>query len=114
VFCRVDVRLYNDDGDHYGFGKGMVSLLEGVEKYGSINKATLKMGMAYSKAWRLIKSTEEELGVELISRDGARGSAITQEAKKLIRCYKEMNAAAKAVADKRMIELLGVKKEIKP
>ena len=37
------------------FGKGTASLLRGVEKHGSLNKAAKELRMAYSKAWRLVK-----------------------------------------------------------
>lgn len=50
------------------FGPGMVTLLENVEQYKSLNKATAQMGMAYSKAWKIIKNSESKLGVSLLER----------------------------------------------
>lgn len=106
--CRAEVRLYmSSDKDAKGFGKGMVMLLEGVSKYGSINKATQAMGMAYSKAWRMLNDAESEFGVELISRDGARGSEVTAEGKRLIRIYREMRAAANVTVADRMKKYAG-------
>ena len=48
-------------------------LCRGVRDDGSLNKAAKNMGMAYSKAWRIMKQTEEAFGFNLINRDGAQG-----------------------------------------
>ena len=95
---NVKIRL-SSDPEANGFGKGIVRLLEGVERLGSINKATGEMGMAYSKAWKIINAVEKEFGVQLIARDGARGSALTPEAKEMISRYHEMNDAASKAAE---------------
>lgn len=42
-----------------------------VERLGSLNKAAADMGMAYSKAWRIVKQAEEGLDVALFLRQGA-------------------------------------------
>lgn len=73
-----------------GLGLGVVELCERVEKLGSLNKAAADMGMAYSKAWRIIKDTEEGLGITLFVRQGARGSHLTEEAKALIMLYRRV------------------------
>jgi molybdate transport system regulatory protein len=98
--CRATVKLMNSgDRDALGFGRGIVTLLEGIEKYGSINQATKAMDMAYSKAWKIINKTEEEFGVELISREGPHGSQLTEEARKLLTLYHKMEEAARTAAD---------------
>lgn len=48
-----------------GLGLGVVELCERVERLGSLNKAAADMGMAYSKAWRIVKQAEEGLDVAL-------------------------------------------------
>ena len=54
--CRTIIKFRNsDDPNDLDFGRGIVQLLEGVEELGSINRATASMGMAYSKAWKIIK-----------------------------------------------------------
>lgn len=75
-----------------GLGLGVVELCERVEKLGSLNKAAADMGMAYSKAWRIIKTTEEGLGITLFVRQGARGSHLTEEAKALILLYRRVES----------------------
>lgn len=69
------------------FGKGIADLCTGVREHGSLNAAAKHMGMAYSKAWRIIKDTEEALGFQLLIRDGAHGSELTPEGVKLLDLY---------------------------
>lgn len=93
--CRTIIKFRNsDDPNDLGFGRGIVQLLEGVEELGSINRATASMGMAYSKAWKIINSIEKEFDVRLIDREGAHGSHLTDEARALIRQYHEALDAA--------------------
>ena len=97
--CRTIIKFRNsDDPNDLGFGRGIVQLLEGVEELGSINRATASMGMAYSKAWKIINSIEKEFDVRLIDREGAHGSHLTDEARALIRQYHEALDAADAAA----------------
>jgi len=108
--CKVNVTMIGQEGkDILGFGRGIVMLLEGVEENGSINQATKNMGMAYSKAWKIIKNTEKEMGIKLLERAEANTSVLTEEARKFISIYKEMqDAAAKAanaVLEARLKEL---------
>ena len=59
------------------FGHGCVLLLQGIAREHSLNRAAKSMGMAYSKAWRIVNEAEGQLGCKLIERDGARGSTLT-------------------------------------
>ena len=43
--------------------------------------------MAYSKAWRVIKDTEGTLGIQLLVRDGAHGSTLTEDGDRLLDAY---------------------------
>lgn len=76
------------------FGPGPMRLLEGVKKTGSLQKAAAEMGMAYSKAWKLIRSLEEEWGFSLLIRQtgGSKGggSSLTEEAEELLSRYEAM------------------------
>lgn len=64
------------------FGHGCVLLLQGIAREHSLNRAAKSMGIAYSKAWRIINEAEGQLGCKLIERDGARGSTLTPPASK--------------------------------
>lgn len=88
------------------FGKGTVSLLQGIVRHGSLNRAAKEMHMAYSKAWRLVKEAEGHVGVELLERRGPHGSDLTPEGKKLLTVYDQIEHELKTYAQKRFDELM--------
>ena len=81
------------------FGPGVARLCLGVRERGSLNAAAKDMKMAYSKAWRIIKETEAALGMQLLDRDGAHGSTLTEEGNKLLDTYLEIDAKLQKVAE---------------
>ena len=82
------------------FGRGIADLCLGVREKGSLNAAAKSIGMAYSKAWRIIKQAEEGLDVALFLRQGARGSCLTDEARALIELYRRVERETKACANR--------------
>lgn len=82
----------------HGFGRGIAQLLDGIDRFGSLNMAAKDIDMAYSKAWRIIKQAEDEFGLQLITRDGAHGSTLTPEGRLFYEHYLEMLAAAEKAA----------------
>lgn len=107
---KVFIKSKSSPGHTPGLGLGVVKLCERVQEFGSLNKAAADMGMAYSKAWRIIKNTEEGLGISLFIRQGARGSHLTPEAEALIALYrrieKETNECANRVLRDSLEELI--------
>ncbi|MCL1891592.1 MAG: LysR family transcriptional regulator [Coriobacteriia bacterium] len=92
--------------EHGTLGKGVATLMRGVVETGSLNAAAKNIKMAYSKAWRIFKETEAAFGFQLINRDGARGSTLTQEGEKLLVTYEQLEAEAEALVSKRFSELI--------
>lgn len=86
--------------DAAALGPGVAALLEGVRETGSLNASAKNMNMAYSKAWRIVRETEQALGVTFLDRDGARGSSLTENGIKLLDAYGALQAELqqKAVA----------------
>lgn len=87
---RIGVRLSVKNpatSDKSVFGPGLAALCLGVREHGSLNAAAKSMRMAYSKAWRVIKEAEETLGMQLLLRDGAHGSSLTEDGNKLLDAY---------------------------
>ena len=93
-------------GSHSEFGRGVAALCQGVDDTGSLNAAAKQMGMAYSKAWRIMKDTEEALGFKMLNRDGAHGSTLTVEGRALLDAYYEVERKAQEAADKLLAEAI--------
>ena len=88
---RPDVRIsiVNPASDSRSvFARGVMQLCVGVRELGSLNAAAKRMGMAYSKAWRIVKETEAAFGFALLNRDGAHGSTLTEEGEALVEIYR--------------------------
>ena len=84
----IRLSIMNPDAESGSlFGRGIASLCLGVRETGSLNAAAKGMGMAYSKAWRIIKDTEAALYLQLLNRDGAHGSDLTEAGNKLLDTY---------------------------
>ena len=83
-------------GEEKFFGPGIATLLHRVEEYRSIRQATMSMGMAYSKAWAIIRRAEKELGFPLLitatgGREGG-GASLTAEGKQFLDRYERFCA----------------------
>ena len=83
--------IFTDDNGTKYFVEGPCRLLRCVEKNGSLRAAAMEMEMAYSKASKLIKQAEANLGFSLTTRsaggkDGG-GSVLTTEGKNWLRQY---------------------------
>ena len=81
------------------FGHGCVLLLQGIAREHSLNRAAKSMGMAYSKAWRIIKDTEAALDVQLLYRDGAHGSRLTENCEQILAAYQAIEEQLQAQAE---------------
>ena len=87
---KLTLRLYADD-DRRCFGPGIATLLHRVEEHRSLRAAALSMEMAYSKAWRILRSAEEIFGCKLLDtaiggKNGG-GAVLTAQAKTLLAAY---------------------------
>ena len=86
----VSVRIF---GEEKCFGPGVAQLLRRVEEKHSLRAAAISMGMAYSKAWTIIKTAEKELGFDLlVSTTGGKnggGATLSQQAISLLAAYEQ-------------------------
>ena len=96
---HVKLSIGNDEANAV-FGRGVAMLCRGVRDDGSLNKAAKNMGMAYSKAWRIMKDTESALGTTLLNRDGAHGSTLTEEGNLILDTYIEVEKVLQEQGEK--------------
>ena len=103
----VTLRLLDREGQRR-FGPGVAALLEEVREKRSLRAAAGAMGMAYSKAWRIVRDAEEALGYKLLnSTIGGRhggGAALTEEAEAWLAAYQALREEVDAFAQKRFQE----------
>lgn len=90
------------------FGPGIAQLLHRVERLHSLRAAALEMEMAYSKAWTIIKNSENALGFKLLdSTTGGKhggGAALTQEGAALLAAYDRFCTEMRDYGDKLFAE----------
>lgn len=95
-----DLRAYllDDDGNRV-FGPGPADLLERIERMGSLRAAAIDMGMAYTKAMRLVRDAERAFGFPLTERTvggpHGGGSVLTVRARDLLRRYRAFERSSR-------------------
>ncbi len=91
IHCALRIRLQKETSF---WGIGIAQLLHGIEKTHSLRAAAQTMHISYSKAWKILRNAEKELGFPLLDsstggHDGG-GSILTAKAVKLLTAYDEM------------------------
>ncbi len=107
---KLTIRLYAGE-DLRCFGPGVATLLRRVQEHRSLRAAAASMEMAYSKAWRIIRTAEEVFGRKLLvsSTGGVHGggAVLTPEAVRLVDAYEAYTADVTAYAQARFEETFG-------
>ena len=102
------LRVY---GEEKIFGPGIAELLEHVDELHSLRKATQTMGMAYSKAWNIVKNAENALGFPLLtSTVGGKGGGsaqLTDRGRRFLNAYRRFESVVHAYADEIFEEMFG-------
>lgn len=97
--------VFLDEKREKFFGEGPYRLLRGVEQTGSLRSAAAAMGMAYSKALRILNHAEAALGFPLTRRSAGGvsggGSRLTDEGKEWIEKYEAYRDAC-VLANRRL------------
>lgn len=95
--------IFRLKGENKAFGPGAASLLERVERFGSLRKSAADMSMSYSKAWTMIKNCERELEISLLNKKiggkNGGGAELTMEAESLLKRYRAFEREAKGQLD---------------
>lgn len=106
VDIKVVLRKKGVDPYAPALGRGVVELCERVDKLGSLNKAAASMGMAYSKAWRIVKNAENVFGFAFLERKGAQGSTLTVEGRELVFAYRAIDERLQEDAQSILAEVM--------
>lgn len=97
---HMRLRVYHTEPN---FGPGVSTLMKLVEEKGSLSAACKEMGMAYSKAWKIVKAAERDLGFSLMegSSGGESGgrTVLTERGKDFLERYLEFEAEIQQKAD---------------
>ncbi|MCQ2532546.1 MAG: LysR family transcriptional regulator [Saccharofermentans sp.] len=103
--------VFIDENGEKFFGEGPYRLLCLVEETGSLHSASNTMGMAYTKALKLLSNAEKALGFKLTIRSvGGKqggGSTLTPECKEWLKKYEDYRNACKKENDKLYSEYFG-------
>lgn len=106
--CQTSIRIY---GEEKCFGPGIAELLERVDRLKSLRKATIEMDMAYSKAWKIVKTAEGNLGFPLLvsvtGGKGGGGAELTEDARRFLVAYRRLEKAVRQYADEAFVEIMG-------
>ena len=115
LHLKLTVRLFTED-DRRCFGPGIATLLERVGEHKSLRAAAASMGMAYSKAWRIIRTAEEVFGCRMLdSTIGGKhggGASLTPQAKRLLAAYQAYTADLNRYGEERFQEAFAFYKEL--
>ena len=115
LHLKLKVQLYSKD-DQRCFGPGIATLLHRVEERRSLRAAAASMDMAYSKAWRIIRTAEEVFGCPLLAtttggKNGG-GAVLTEEGKRILTAYQEYTADLKRYSGERFAEAFAFFEEL--
>lgn len=98
---HAKIRIYHTERN---FGPGTVELMQQVARTGSLSAACKEMGMAYSKAWKLVKLAEKDLGIPLLegTRGGEHGgnTVLTEEGQDILKRYLAFTGEAREELDR--------------
>ena len=108
---RLAVQLRIFSGEEKCFGPGVATLLERVQSTHSLRQAAISMEMAYSKAWRMIKTAEENLGFALLTSvtggKGGGGAVLTDAGQQFLDTYRTFERAVRDYAEEAFVEMMG-------
>ena len=102
---KVESRIWISTDSGMYLGRGRIRLLQEIDRLGSIAKAAEAMEMSYKKAWKLIKSMNEASPSPLLEKKiggtGGGGSELTDEGKRVVELFNQLEKDQQASLDKR-------------
>lgn len=99
-YPAVSVKVYSKE---LVFGPGLVTLLEHLSQEGSMKEACARMGISYSKGWKIVNRAEKELGYGLLTRKhgGSMGGKcdLSMDGESLIARYRKMERRVRELTE---------------
>ena len=115
LHLKLTIRMYTDDNQRC-FGPGIATLLERVRVHKSLRAAAASMEMAYSKAWRIIRTAEGVFGCKLLSStiggSHGGGAVLTPQAERLLAAYRAYQAQVESFAQEQFQEQFAFYREL--
>lgn len=107
--------IFFDENNEKFFGEGPYRLLHTVEETGSLRSAAASMGLAYTKALRMIRNAEKALGFPLTWRStggkSGGGSTLTPEGKEWMKKYEQYHDACVQANSRLYLEIFSEQSE---
>ncbi|MDA8242494.1 MAG: LysR family transcriptional regulator [Elusimicrobia bacterium] len=102
MHIKVRLGLRDAAGEPF-MGIGLVWLLRGVQRSGSLSASAREMGMSYSKAHGLVRKLEAALGCGVLARErggsGRGGSSLTARGLRFLERFEALDASVKKQAE---------------
>jgi molybdate transport system regulatory protein len=90
----LEPRIRITCGRRFAFGPGKATLMEHIEKTGSIAEAAKAMKMSYMRAWKLVKNLNSDRHTPLVetTRGGRQrgGAKLTKTGCRVLQLYREI------------------------
>jgi molybdate transport system regulatory protein len=107
----LKIRLYFEDDKKETFmGIGVLWLLKGIQRNGSIRKAAQEMNMSYTKACQILKKLETSLDQIILERqkggNNRLGTSLTVYGEKFLNSYEQFNNKVEDFCDLEFDKLL--------
>ena len=100
LHAKLTVRIF---ADQKCFGPGVAELLRRVRELHSLRAAAMSMNMAYSKAWTVLRTAQDDLGFKLLhSSTGGKnggGATLTPEGERMLAAYEDYCARLNAYSE---------------
>lgn len=97
--------LLKIDFSGHRLGPGKIALLEFIVETGSISQAAKKMAMSYRRGWLLIDELNSMFGRPIVETSaggsGGGGARVTPLGLKIIKLYRETEADAQKIVEKK-------------
>ncbi|BBD08082.1 winged helix-turn-helix domain-containing protein [Desulfovibrio ferrophilus] len=86
---RMRVKIWLEEDENMIFGPGCAMLLREIERCGSLAGAVKGLKMSYRAAWGHIKKVEDNLGVNLVEKQGGNksGYSLSEQGQTLLEAY---------------------------